>query len=115
MISDGVSREEARIHLPLGTMTEFIWKQNLHNLLHFLRLRMDSHAQPEIQEPARQIWNLIQPIVPLACEAFKDFVLDAVTLSGPEVRGEVTGKGEVREYEDKIELLKRHGFFSPKE
>jgi len=109
MISDGVSREEARIHLPLGTMTEFIWKQNLHNLLHFLRLRMDSHAQPEIQEPARQIWNLIQPIVPLACEAFKDFVIDAVTLSGPEVRGEVTGKGEVREYEEKMELLGRHG------
>ena len=109
MISDGVSREEARVHLPLGTMTEFIWKQNLHNLLHFLRLRMDSHAQSEIQEPARQIWELIQPIVPLACEAFKDFVIDAVTLSGPEVRGEVTGKGEVREYDDKMELLGRHG------
>ena len=109
MISDGVSREEARVHLPLGTMTEFIWKQNLHNLLHFLRLRMDSHAQSEIQEPARQIWELIQPIVPLACEAFKDFVIDAVTLSGPELRGEVTGKGEVREYEEKMELLGRHG------
>jgi thymidylate synthase (FAD) len=90
-------------------MTEFIWKQNLHNLLHFLRLRMDSHAQPEIQEPARQIWNLIQPIVPLACEAFKDFVLDAVTLSGPEVRGEVIGNGEVREYEEKLSVLADHG------
>ena len=110
LIEQGVSREEARIHLPLGTMTEFIWKQNLHNLLHFLRLRMDSHAQPEIQEPARQIWNLIQPIVPLTCEAFKDFVLDAVTLSGPEIRGEVTGKGEVREYEEKMKILGRHGF-----
>lgn len=110
LIEQGVSREEARIHLPLGTMTEFIWKQNLHNLLHFLRLRMDSHAQPEIQEPARQIWKLIEPIVPLTCEAFKDFVLDAVTLSGPEVRGQVTGKGEVREYEEKLKLLSMHGF-----
>ena len=110
LIEQGVAREEARIHLPLGTMTEFIWKQNLHNLLHFLRLRMDSHAQPEIQEPARQIWKLIEPIVPLACEAFKDFVLDAVTLSGPELRGEVTGKGEVREYEEKIELLSKNGW-----
>lgn len=108
MISDGVAREEARIHLPLGTMTEFIWKIDLHNLLHFLRLRMDSHAQPEIQEPARQIWDLIQPIVPMACEAFKDFVIDAVTFSGPELRGEVTGKGELREYQEKIE---RYGKF----
>jgi thymidylate synthase (FAD) len=91
-------------------MTEFIWKQNLHNLLHFLRLRMDSHAQPEIQEPARQIWKLIEPIVPLTCEAFKDFVIDAVTLSGPEIRGEVTGKGEVREYEEKMKLLSEYGF-----
>jgi len=69
---------------------------------------MDSHAQSEIQEPARQIWELIQPIVPLACEAFKDFVIDAVTLSGPELRGEVTGKGEVREYEEKMELLSKY-------
>jgi thymidylate synthase (FAD) len=110
LIEQGVAREEARVHLPLGTMTEFIWKQNLHNLLHFLRLRMDSHAQPEIQEPARQIWKLIESIVPLTCEAFKDFVIDAVVLSGPEVRGQVTGKGEVREYEEKMELLSRYGF-----
>jgi len=105
MIAKGVSREEARVHLPLGTMTEFIWKIDLHNLLHFLHLRMDSHAQPEIQEPARQIWDLIQPIVPLTCEAFKDFVIDAVTLSGPELRGEVTGQGELREYKEKLSKL----------
>jgi hypothetical protein len=47
----------------------------------------------------------------LACEAFKDFVLDAVTLSGPEVRGEVSGKGEVREYEEK---LSKYGFLKHK-
>jgi thymidylate synthase (FAD) len=105
LISKGISREEARIHLPLGTMTEFIWKIDLHNLLHFLHLRMDSHAQPEIQEPARQIWELIQPIVPLTCEAFKDFVIDAVTLSGPELRGEVSGQGELREYKEKLSKL----------
>jgi hypothetical protein len=46
----------------------------------------------------------------LTCEAFKDFVIDAVVLSGPEVRGQVTGKGEVREYEEKMELLSRYGF-----
>ena len=105
LIAKGVSREEARIHLPLGTMTEFIWKIDLHNLLHFLHLRMDSHAQPEIQEPARQIWELIQPIVPLTCEAFKDFVIDAIVLSGPEIRGEVSGQGELREYKEKLSKL----------
>lgn len=109
LIARGVAREEARVHLPVSTMTEFIWKIDLHNLLHFLRLRMDSHAQPEIQEPARQIWKLIEPIVPMACEAFKDFVIDAVTFSGPEIRGEVTGKGEVREYQEKLQK------FNPRE
>jgi hypothetical protein len=52
---------------------------------------------------------LIEPIVPLACEAFKDFVIDAVTLSGPELRGEVIGNGEVREYEEKLSILSDHG------
>jgi hypothetical protein len=45
----------------------------------------------------------------LACEAFKDFVIDSVTLSGPELRGEVTGKGEVREYEEKLAVLGKCG------
>jgi len=110
LIKKGVAREEARVHLPLGTMTEFVWKIDLHNLLHFIHLRMDSHAQPEIQDPARQIWNLIQPIVPIACEAFKDFVMDALTLSGPELRGDVHGKGEVREWEEKYSVLQSYGF-----
>ncbi len=109
LLRKGVAREEARMHLPLSTMTEFIWKIDLHNLLHFLHLRMSDHAQPEIQRPARLIWDLIEPIVPLTCEAFKDFVIDAVTLSGPELRGEVSGQGELREYKEKLALLQMHG------
>jgi thymidylate synthase (FAD) len=85
-LSLGVAREVARKDLPLSTYTEAYWKCDLHNLFHFLRLRMDSHAQLEIRTYANAIYKLIQPIAPEACEAFKDYRLDAMQLSGPEVR-----------------------------
>lgn len=81
----GVAREQARKDLPLSTYTEAYWKIDLHNLFHFLRLRMDSHAQLEIRTYADAIFKLIEPIVPISCEAFQDYRLDAMTLSGPEV------------------------------
>ena len=85
MLKKGTSRELARTHLPLSTFTEFYWKIDLHNLLHFLKLRMDDHAQKEIQDLAKQTWELIKPIVPLTCEAFEDFVLGSLTLTRLEV------------------------------
>jgi thymidylate synthase (FAD) len=91
LLENGVSRELARTHLPQSTFTEFYWKVNLHNLLHFLHLRMDSHAQPEIQEPARLVFELIKPIVPHACEAFVDYRLNALIFSGPEITAFHTG------------------------
>ncbi len=111
LIERGIARELARAHLPQSTFTEFYWKINLHNLLHFLRLRMDDHAQKEIQECAKQIFMLIKPIVPATCEAFVDYRLNAVTLTGPEVQAMRTGlmdhlsKGEKREYEQKCQML----------
>jgi thymidylate synthase (FAD) len=111
LLKHGCSRELARTHLPLSTYTEFFWKINLHNLFHFLKLRMDSHAQPEIQCAAKQVYELIKPVVPLACEAFQDFVLDSVTLSGPEIRAlkdgsrVVQGVGENREFQEKIRSI----------
>jgi thymidylate synthase (FAD) len=81
----GVAREQARKDLPLSTYTEAYWKIDLHNLFHFLRLRMDSHAQAEIRMYANAIGQLIKPLVPLAWEAFEDFRLNAMALSGPEV------------------------------
>lgn len=111
LLERGISRELARAHLPQSTYTEFYWKINLHNLFHFLRLRMDDHAQAEIQECARDMFELIKPIVPFACEAFVDYRIDAVTLTGPEVRALKSGsvdhlsKGEKVEYDKKCQQL----------
>ena len=59
LLNKGCSRELARAHLPLCTYTEFFWKMNLHNLFHFLELRMDSHAQKEIRDYATIIGEQI--------------------------------------------------------
>lgn len=81
----GVAREQARKDLPLSTYTEAYWKTNLHNLLHFVRLRMDPHAQWEIQEYARAIGEeVIARWCPVAWEAFRDYRVDSFELSDPE-------------------------------
>jgi thymidylate synthase (FAD) len=81
----GVAREQARKDLPLSTYTEAYWKIDLHNLFHFLALRMDPHAQKEIRAYADVIGTLIvQQWVPLAWEAFCDYRLNAVTFSKTE-------------------------------
>jgi len=85
MLEQGVARETAREHLPLSTYTEFYWKINLKNLLHYLRLRLDSHAQSEIREYANAIYDIIKPLVPAVCEAYEDYVLGSVTLSRLEI------------------------------
>ena len=73
MLASGVSREQARMILPLNLYTEFYWKQDLHNLLHFLALRLDSHAQQEIQVYAQAMFDLIKPIVPWTIEAWEKY------------------------------------------
>ena len=75
LLGKGVSRELARIALPVSVYTEWYWKIDLHNLLHFLSLRMDAHAQQEIRDYANAMFALIQPIVPVAAEAFLDYQL----------------------------------------
>ena len=70
----GVAREQARKDLPLSTYTEAYWKVDLHNLLHFLALRMDSHAQQEIRDYATTIGEqIVQPLFPVVWEAFQDY------------------------------------------
>jgi thymidylate synthase (FAD) len=81
----GLARELARINLPLSTYTQWVCAVDLHNLFHFLQLRMDPHAQYEIRVFADAMAKLIQPHVPLAYEAFEDFRLNAVTFSAQEV------------------------------
>ena len=78
----GVAREQARKDLPLSTYTEAYWKIDLHNLLHFLALRMDSHAQQEIRDYATVIgYKIVKELFPITWEAFEDYRLGAMTLS----------------------------------
>jgi thymidylate synthase (FAD) len=73
-LAAGVAREQARKDLPLATFTEAYWKIDLHNLLHFLELRMEAHAQQEIREYAATIGEqIVARWVPLAWEAFLDY------------------------------------------
>jgi thymidylate synthase (FAD) len=75
------ARESARMVLPLNTYTEWYWKVDLHNLLHFLRLRADSHAQWEIQQYALVILGIVKGWMPNVYQAFLDYRLNAKTLS----------------------------------
>ncbi len=78
----GVAREQARKDLPLSTYTEAYWKVDLHNLLHFLALRMDHHAQEEIRLYAPTMGEqIVRPLFPLVWEAFVDYRLEGMFLS----------------------------------
>jgi thymidylate synthase (FAD) len=86
-IEYGVAREQARKDLPLSTYTEAYWKIDLHNLFHFLELRMDKHAQYEIRSYANIIGNeIVSKWCPLAWEAFKDYRLNSFRLSEIEIK-----------------------------
>ncbi len=82
----GLARELSRMVLPVNYYTEWYWKIDLHNLLHFLKLRMDSHAQYEIRVYANAMYEIIKKIVPAACNAFEEYRLNAMTLSRKEQR-----------------------------
>jgi thymidylate synthase (FAD) len=86
MTSKGVARELARIDLPLSTYTQWYWKIDLHNLLHFLTLRVDAHAQWEIREYALAIARILKRVAPLSFEAWVDYDLCAAKLSRLELR-----------------------------
>ena len=137
-LAAGVAREQARKDLPLSTYTEAYWKVDLHNLLHFLQLRMDDHAQEEIRSYAALIGEeVVARWVPLVWEAFNDYRRRALRLSRVEVEvltalatsperarsvaeslglvkldanGQLAPNRERRELEDK---LKRLGFRAP--
>jgi len=80
-----LARETSRTVLPVGGYTECYWKANLKNFLNMARLRMDPHAQWEIREFANAMYNLIKPLFPATCEAFEDYQVDSVKVSGLEV------------------------------
>ncbi|GGB05933.1 FAD-dependent thymidylate synthase [Allosediminivita pacifica] len=109
----GLARELARMNLPANIYTQWYWKVDLHNLLHFLRLRADAHAQYEIRVYAEAIAKLVADWVPATYKAFEDYRMGGATLSatglecirrmlkGETVTQENSGmsKGEWREFE----------------
>ena len=75
LLEDDVSRELARINLPLSLYTEMYWQIDLNNLFHFLRLRLDSHAQYEIRVYGEVMASMVKAVAPLAYEAFEEHIL----------------------------------------
>lgn len=124
-LEQGISREQARIILPLSVYTEWYWKIDLHNLFHFLKLRMDSHAQKEIRDYANAMFQMVKKIFPISCEAFEDYRLNSINLSRLEIEAlrkivnnnlnpnidkeewllESSNKREADEWADKLKLL----------
>lgn len=81
-----ISREIARMVLPLNTYTEMYWKIDLHNLLHFLRLRLDKNAQLEIRTYAEEILKIIEIWVPITIQAFKDYIINSEIFTKSELK-----------------------------
>ncbi len=122
LLDMGVAREIARINLPVSNYTEWYWKIDLHNLFHFLKLRMDSHAQYEIRVYGEAMAQIVREIVPVAWEAYEDYTLHSVRFSRLEANALVSMlselpsdevlatfglKGrELREFKDKFETMK---------
>ena len=116
LIESGVAREIARINLPLSLYTEFYWEMDLHNLFHFLKLRLDSHAQYEIRVYAETLLEICKCVAPLATESFINHQNNGVMFSGEELlalqnildgkENTLTGKKKER-FEEKIRTGKQ--------
>jgi thymidylate synthase (FAD) len=111
MLQSDIARELARINLPLSLYTQWYWQIDLHNLLHFLRLRLDCHAQQEIRAYAEVMAKITKAVAPIAYEAFEEYILYGVSFSRTEMQalrallqGEenpLTGRAR-REFEEKL-------------
>jgi thymidylate synthase (FAD) len=86
LLNDNIARELARVNLPLSLYTEWYWKIDLHNLLHFLHLRMDKHAQFEIRIYAETMGEIVRSVAPMAWEAFEDYVFYGERFSKAELK-----------------------------
>jgi len=96
----GLARELARIALPLNTYTQWYWKCDLHNLLHFIALRADPHAQYEIRAYAEVLLDVVKRWVPLTVEAFENYRLHGAELSAKAlavIRRRLSGETVTRE------------------
>lgn len=111
LVDEGIARELARINLPLSLYTEWYWQIDLHNLFHFLELRLDSHAQKEIRDYAKVLLDIAKKVAPRCCESFERHFIGGVSFSSEEFeelkrrlegsRGELSGKALER-FEEKL-------------
>ena len=101
LLEHDLSREVARALLPVANYTDCIWKIDLHNFFHFVKLRSDSHAQREIRDYADAMYELVKPNFPICCEAFEDYVQGATTFSKQEmeiIREKLDGSWTMSDY-----------------
>lgn len=114
LIDQGVARELARTVLPVSLYTEWYWQIDLHNLFHFIRLRIDPHAQYEIRVYAEALAKCAQAVAPLAYGAFEEHILGSTTFSKSETEaitrmlaGEEAGLEErpMKALNEKLRLL----------
>ena len=114
-VDENLSRELARIGLPLNLYTEWYWKIDLHNLMHFLWLRMDPHAQWEIREYATAMSRYVKEVTPLAWDAFEEYRLYGASFGRAEIKAlntliegkqlsgaDIPNKMWLREFETKL-------------
>ncbi len=109
MVEGGLAREIARINLPLALYTEFYWQMDLHNLFHFLKLRLDSHAQYEIRVYAEVMLEMVKKVCPLAASSFINNMKTGVTFTGEEMdalRAIIDGKENPITDEKKLKRFK---------
>lgn len=83
----GVAKELSRVSLPVGVYTDWVWKMDLHNLFHFLGLRLDPHAQYEVRVYAEAMWRVIKEAFPMCAAAFEEFRLYAKTFPRSDMDG----------------------------
>jgi thymidylate synthase (FAD) len=100
-LREGVAKELARINLPLSLYTEWYWTIDLHNLFHFLRLRVDSHAQKEIRVYGEVIADMVKAVCPVAFEAFEEHIHYGKRLSRTEYEELMSYK---RFYEERMNV-----------
>lgn len=115
LINEGIARELSRINLPLSLYTQWYWQIDLSNLFHFLKLRMDYHAQWEIRQYAGIMADITKAVAPMAYEAFETHVINSVSFSGQELEAlklQMEGKDHnlsgihKAEYEAKIKKIR---------
>lgn len=108
LLESGLTRELARIILPVNFYTVFRWRVNLHNLFHFLRLREDPHAQYEIRVYAEAIHEIVKEYFPAACTAWEQHIQDRITIS-PQLARQLAA-GDITEGDSEMqEFLRRYG------